>query len=176
MGEKSHSVVVQADRDISSTILFFDPGHIDPDDEDNHLEVYPRPDGTVYMCGRTKYGLELPATTDEVDADPQRCQEIMDCVGIISPDLCRSQVLLRQACYRPMVKVEDRDPGLGPLLGPTGIDGLLLAAGHNEWGIQNSPITGKVLSELVFEGKAVSADIHELDPRDHLRLKQASKG
>ncbi|KAI3332037.1 FAD dependent oxidoreductase [Xylariaceae sp. AK1471] len=176
IGEKSHSVVVQPNKEISSTILFFDPGHIDPDDKENHLEIYPRPDGTVYMCGRTKYGLELPATTDEVDVDPQRCQEIMNCVNLISPDLGKSQVLKRQACYRPMVNVQGRDPGLGPLLGPTGIEGLLVAAGHNEWGIQNSPITGKVLSELIFDGKAISADIRELDPRDHLHVKQPLKG
>lgn len=168
IGQKSHSVVVQPKREISPTILFFDPGHIDADDAENSLEIYPRPDGTVYMCGRTRYGLELPATTDDVRTDPGRCREIVDTVKRISPDLSYSQVLREQACFRPMVNIKGRDPSSGPLLGPTGIEGLLLAAGHNEWGIQNAPITGKVLSELVLEGKAVSADIRELDPRDHL--------
>lgn len=169
-GEKSHSVVVEPQRDISPTIIFFDPGHIVTGDEYNQLEIYPRPDGTVYMSGQTDYGLELPQSTDDVDVDLARCQELMDNVAIVSPDLAPSRVRIKQACFRPIVDVEGRDPELGPLLGLTGIEGLLLAAGHNQWGIQNSPITGKVISELVFQGKAVSADIGRLDPRIHLDI------
>lgn len=39
-----------------------------------------------------------------------------------------------------------------------------MAAGHTCWGIQNSCATGKVMSEYVFEGRARSADVGELDP------------
>lgn len=49
--------------------------------------------------------------------------------------------------------------------------GLILAAAHNQWGIHNSPITGRVISELVFEGRAVGANISELDSRRYLKLK-----
>lgn len=170
-GVRSHSVVVDPGRDVSPTIIFFDPGHIDPGDEENQLEVYPRPDKTVYMCGRTDYDAPLPAATNDVDVNPKLCQELMENLAIISPDLAQSQVLIRQACFRPVVNVEGRDPELGPLLGFTGIKGLILAAGHNQWGIHNSPITGKIISELVFEGRAVSADISELDPRGSLKFK-----
>jgi len=55
-GERSHSVVIEPGRDVSQAIIFFDPGHIDPEDEENQLEVYPRPDKTIYMCGRADYG------------------------------------------------------------------------------------------------------------------------
>ncbi|KAI0138876.1 FAD dependent oxidoreductase [Xylariaceae sp. FL1272] len=170
-GEKSHSVVIKPEREISPDIIFFDPGHIDADDKGNQLEMYPRPDATVYMSGQTDYGLELPPTTDDVQVDYERCKKLLETAHKVPPGFVKCPVLVQQACFRPMVNVEGRDPELGPLLGPTGVKGLLLAAGHNQWGIQNSPITGKVLSELVFEGKAISADIAELDPRDHLRLR-----
>lgn len=171
VGGKSHSVVIETGRVVSPTIIFFDPGRIAPGDERNQLEVYPRPDKTVYMCGRTNYGAPLPATTDDVDVNPKLCQELMENLAIVSSDLAQSQVLISQACFRPIVNLEGRDPELGPLLGFTGIKGLVLAAGHNQWGIHNSPITGKIISELVFDGRPVSADITELDPRGCLKLK-----
>lgn len=170
-GERSHSVVIDPGREVSPTIVFFDPGRIEPEDKENQLEVYPRPDKTVYICGRTDYGAHLPPATDGVDVNAKLCQELMENLAIISPVLTGSQVLIMQACFRPVVYVGGRDPELGPLLGFTGIKGLILAAGHNQWGIHNSPITGKVISELVFEGRAVSADISELDPRGYLKLK-----
>jgi glycine/D-amino acid oxidase-like deaminating enzyme len=43
--------------------------------------------------------------------------------------------------------------------------GLLVAAGHTCWGIQNGPGTGKLMSEFVFDGAATSADVEQLDPR-----------
>lgn len=106
-----------------------------------------------------------------MEVAPELCQELIENLATISPDLAQSQVLEKQACFRPIVCAEGRDPELGPLLGFTGIKGLVLAAGHNQWGIHNSPISGKVISELVFEGRAVSADISELDPQECLKLK-----
>lgn len=168
--EKSHSIVVDPKRDTSGTILFFDQGNIDASDSTNQLEIYPRPDETVYIAGPTSYGLEIPETTDDVHVDEGACEKILETVGIVSRDLQKSEILVKQACFRPLVRVEGRDAQLGPLLGKTGIKGLLLAAGHNEWGIQNAPISGKVLSELVFDGRAKSADISALDPTPYLTL------
>ena len=34
-----------------------------------------------------------------------------------------------------------------------------------QWGIQNGPGTGKLISEFVFDGQALSANIGSLDPR-----------
>lgn len=70
------------------------------------------------------------------------------------------EVIAKQACYLPSVS-----GGGGPLIGETGIKGLFLATGHTCWGIQNSCATGKLVSELVFDGKAKSANIAALDPR-----------
>lgn len=70
-------------------------------------------------------------------------------------------MLAKQACYLPLVS-----SGGGPIIGETGIKGLILASGHTCWGIQNSCATGKLVSEFVFEGAAKSADIDSLDPRN----------
>ena len=68
---------------------------------------------------------------------------------------------MRQACYLPSVD----DTMGGPLIGETGVRGLLMAAGHTCWGIQNGPATGKLMAEFVFDGRARSADVTSLDPR-----------
>ena len=43
-----------------------------------------------------------------------------------------------------------------------------MAAGHTCWGIQNAPATGKLMSEVLFDGEAKSAKIGALDPRNVL--------
>lgn len=98
-----------------------------------------------------------------MQCDPDRCQDIIDYVSSISTPLRQGAILARQACYLPSVST-----GGGPLIGETGIRGLLLATGHTCWGIQNSCATGKLMSEFVFEGKAKSANVASLDPRRFL--------
>ena len=85
---------------------------------------------------------------------------MIDYIGSISTTLRTGNVRTRQACYLPVVS-----GGGGPLIGETGIKGLLMATGHTCWGIQNSCATGKLISEFVFDGKAKSANIGSLDPR-----------
>jgi len=69
----------------------------------------------------------------------------------------------KQACYLPrhMRFGEER----GPLIGQTAVRGIWVAAGHTCWGIQNGPATGYLMSELLLEGKAKSANIDKLDPK-----------
>lgn len=152
-------------------------------------EIYARPNGEVYACGKltipgfyplllqltnTKNSsctgegdtlIPLPGTTDLVQVDPQRCADIIAYVSSISTELANGEVLTKQACYLPSVSGAN-----GPLIGPTGIEGLYLAAGHTCWGIQNSAATGKIISEFLWEGRAVSADVSRLDPRSVLKV------
>lgn len=97
--------------------------------------------------------------------DDARCQDIIDYVSSISDELRDGEVLVRQACYLPNVTAAS---GGGPLVGETGVKGVLMAAGHTCWGIQNGPGTGKLISEIIFDGKALSAKIGGLDPRNVL--------
>jgi glycine/D-amino acid oxidase-like deaminating enzyme len=123
-------------------------------------EMYARPNGEVYACGEGDSLIPLPATSDLVQCDISRCDDIVAYVSSISHELRSGEVLVRQACYLPSVSGAN-----GPLIGPTGIKGVYLAAGHTCWGIQNSCATGKLMSEFLFDGKAVSANVGSLDPR-----------
>jgi glycine/D-amino acid oxidase-like deaminating enzyme len=123
-------------------------------------EIYARPNNEVYACGEGDHTVPLPATSDKVQVDEQRCQDIVDYVGSISDELRDGEVTARQACYLPSVT-----SGGGPIIGETSVKGLIVAAGHTCWGIQNAPATGKLVSEIVFEGGAKSANIGSLSPR-----------
>ena len=124
-------------------------------------EIYARPNNEVYACGEGDTFVPLPKTTADVETDDARCQDIVDYISSISDEMRDGEVTARQACYLPNVQAASG----GPLIGETGVRGLLLAAGHTCWGIQNGPATGKLMSEFVFDGRAKSASVGNLDPR-----------
>lgn len=128
-------------------------------------EIYARPNNEVYACGEGDELIPLPKTSEDVVTDDARCQDIIDYVSSISDEMRDGEVTVRQACYLPNVQAASG----GPLIGETGVKGLLLATGHTCWGIQNGPGTGKLISEFVFDGKAKSANIGSLDPRKVLQ-------
>ena len=124
-------------------------------------EIYARPHNEVYACGEGDRLVPLPKSTDIVECDESRCQDIVDHVSAISTELREGEVTARQACYLPNVTAGSG----GPLVGLTDVKGLVMAAGHTCWGIQNGPGTGKLVSEFVFDGEAKSAKVKGLDPR-----------
>lgn len=169
---RAHSVIIRPSRPVSAYALFTSinlpkdfythtdvakrsPRYVTP-------EIYARPNNEVYACGEGDHLIPLPATTDLVEVDVSRCQDVVDYVGSISDELRDGEVTTRQACYLPNVST-----GSGPLIGETSTKGLFLAAGHTCWGIQNGPGTGKLISELIFDGEARSAKIKggNLDPK-----------
>lgn len=44
------------------------------------------------------------------------------------------------------------------------MDGVYVASGHSCWGITQGPGTGLIMSEILLEGKAKSADVGKLKP------------
>jgi len=116
------------------------------------------------MIGEGDTAVPLPKSTNLVVCDDSRAQDIVDYISSISTPLRTSEVLIKQACYLPHVSGGSG----GPLIGETGTKGLWLASGHTCWGIQNSCATAQLMSEFIFEGKARSADIQSLDPREYL--------
>ncbi|KAH0542418.1 hypothetical protein FGG08_003173 [Glutinoglossum americanum] len=148
---RAHSIVIHPSKPISAHALFTSlPTGLNP-------EIYPRPDSTIYACGPTDSLIPLPSTTALVEVDHKRCEDIRKQISAISPALRDGEVVTEQACYLP---------GGGPWIGPVGKEeGLLVAAGHTCWGIMNAPATGKLVAEMVFEGKAKSASVRSLDPR-----------
>jgi len=141
----------------STSLLFRVPKPVEPCalfcDEDEfgcHLEVNPRVDGSVYVCGcgGSKYLDESQLRSlapDEVFPDPQR-------VKAASAAL-RSKISVADgvepeanACIRPC------PPDARPMLGPVG-DNAFVACGHNCWGILWGPLTGQIMAELVTGGE-----------------------
>ena len=94
-------------------------------------EIYARPNNEAYCCGEGDTLVPLPETTAEVQTDDARCQDIVDYVSSISDELRDGEVLVRQACYLPNVQLRFVQ---GPLIGHTGVKGVVLAAGHTCWG------------------------------------------
>ncbi|KAL9602857.1 MAG: hypothetical protein Q9219_001552 [cf. Caloplaca sp. 3 TL-2023] len=173
---RAHSITITPSKPISAHAIFTDitlPASFGSKDtflksKRPHAktvtpEIYARPNNEAYACGEGDHLVPLPETTEDVETDAERCRDIIDYVASVSDELRDGEVTARQACYLPNV-----DAGVGsagPLIGQTGVKGLLLAAGHTCWGIQNGPGTGKLMSEFVFDGEAKSARIGSLDPR-----------
>ncbi|KAI0898959.1 FAD dependent oxidoreductase [Annulohypoxylon nitens] len=174
---RAHSVVIKTPKPISAYALFtsimLPTGFPTPTPQDARRkstttrpligqqivepEIYARPDGTAYACGPTDNAVELPLTSAEVEVDTARCDDIIYQVGGISDELGKDgEVLAKQACYLPQG---------GPWIGKVDeTEGLIVAAGHTCWGIQNAPATGKLVSEIIFDGKAKSAKLGSCDP------------
>lgn len=125
-------------------------------------EIYSRPNNEIYVCGEGDMEVEVPETTADVEVDEARCDDLIAQVSSISDHIRLGRVTRKQACYLPILNIGGSG---GPLIGETGTDGLMMATGHSCWGINNAPATGKLMSEIVFDGKATSADIRQLDPR-----------
>eukprot|EP00899_Mesostigma_viride_P020697 jgi/Mesvir1/28629/Mv04497-RA.2 len=144
-----------------------------------HLEVYPRPNGDVYICGcgGSDYvrGARLRAQGDcgdprDVDQDPKRTSAAsasfqgLSTVGNAPPDVA-------QACMRPCP--EDGLPIMGPV--PT-CQGLYMATGHNCWGILWAPVTGKAMAELLVDGKASVVDLSAFTPSRFMAKPKQGRG
>ncbi len=174
---RGHSLVVRPSKDLSPYVLFPNITASSDGTLGNLLspEIYPRPGDrlhdfdTVYACGPDDYDVPLPDTSDEVAVDEQSCRDVWTAVTSVSQEIHDGEVITKQACYKPQIRPHDEDEEVGPMVGPTGIRGLWLATGHDEWGVQNAPGTGLVMSEMIFEGTAQSADCESLDPKHFLK-------
>jgi glycine oxidase len=55
-----------------------------------------------------------------------------------------------------IARLRPATPDNAPVLGPTAIDGLVLATGHHRNGILLAPITGDAIAALLAEGKLIA--------------------
>lgn len=172
-GLRAHSVTITPASPVSAYALFTEITIPTPQGSRYHSsrsipatpvspEIYSRPNNEIYVCGEGDMEVEVPETTADVEVDEDRCDELIAQVSSISDHIRLGRVTRKQACYLPILSVGGSG---GPLIGETGTDGLMMATGHSCWGINNAPATGKLISEIIFDGKATSADIRQLDPR-----------
>ncbi|KAF9269028.1 FAD dependent oxidoreductase [Marasmius fiardii PR-910] len=158
-GIRAHSITIHPDPSvkISPHVLFtsiqLPTGTVTP-------EIYARPGNEVYACSGAD-DCPLPETVDDVKVDSSACDALHQSVGSISTELRKGKLDKKQACFLPIVR-----RGGGPIIGavPKIAEGLYIAVGHTCWGISNAPGTGKILAELVMEGKVSSTNMKNLQP------------
>jgi glycine/D-amino acid oxidase-like deaminating enzyme len=178
LAPKGHSVIVRPTRDLSPYILF---PSIEPAPNSNFKkllspDIYPRPADdvhefdTVYSSGPDDYDDPLPSGTEAVKVEDQKCEDVLTAMKSVSREIHDGKVLTKQACYKAQIRKHGEDEEVGPMVGPMGIKGLWLATGFDEWGIQNAPGAGFVMSEMILEGAARSADVEFLDPKHWLNM------
>lgn len=66
-------------------------------------EVYPRPDGTVYLCGAggDDY-VPLPDRADQVKPPAKAIQRLKEAAEFVSPETFKgAEVVAEQCCFRP---------------------------------------------------------------------------
>ncbi|KAL8947546.1 MAG: hypothetical protein Q9222_006181 [Ikaeria aurantiellina] len=173
---RGHSIIVKPSRNLSPHILFLkiEPAPNSTLEKLISPEIYPRPGDslndfdTVYSSCPDDYDVPLPSSTGEVEVDAQTCTDIWNALKGVSQQIHDGEIITKQACYKPQIRQHEEDEEVGPMVGSTGIEGVWLATGHDEWGMQNSAGTGLVMSEMIFEGKAHSADCESLDPKHFL--------
>ncbi len=155
-GLKGHSLVFQNPRPISPHALFVE---YEAEDGTVHApEVFPRPDGTTYVCGLSSTA-PVPLDPAAVEPDPGALERLRAMTVRFAPSFAGAEIVAAQACYRPVV-------GDGwPLIGPVpGVEGAYVATGHSVWGMLNAPATGEAISELILAGHAGTVDLAAFAP------------
>jgi len=142
------------------------------DDNGCHLEVYPRPNGEVYICGcggsehirgdqlRKGGKCERP---EQVLGDPLRAQAASKSFSSMTSVAHGKDPEVTQGCMRPC------PPDGLPMIGKVqSVKNLYIAAGHNCWGILWSAGTGLLMSQLVL-GEPTSIDLSPYSPQRFMR-------
>ena len=155
-GLKGHSLVLRPSAPIPAEALFVD--FEGADDTSDAPELFPRPDGTVYLCGLSGYE-PLPADPAAVASDKVASERLRSIAGALSPALADAEIVVAQACYRPVT--HDGLPVMGPV---PGIEGAYITTGHSVWGILNAPASGEAMAGLILDGKARGTDLSAFDP------------
>jgi glycine oxidase len=122
------------------------------------IYLVPRNDGRILAGATVEYtGFEKGVTAGGIE-------KILAGAIELSPGLANARVEETWAGLRP------DSPDHLPILGPTDIDGLLIATGHFRGGILLTPITAKLVSEWVTQ-QLVSVDWDRFSP---MRFQAAS--
>jgi glycine/D-amino acid oxidase-like deaminating enzyme len=155
-GLKGYSVTL-AGAAVPAHALFVD--YRTADGRSLEPEIFPRPDGTVYVCGMAD-PQPLPEAPEGVVVDDAACGVLARAAARVSTTLAAAAITRRQACYRPVT-----DDGL-PLIGRIpGVTNAYVATGHGPWGMLNAPATGFALAELIVTGVSATIDLRAFDPQ-----------
>ncbi|KRB77864.1 hypothetical protein ASE01_06670 [Nocardioides sp. Root190] len=117
----------------------------------------------VYLVPRGDGRLVLGATTEQHDGPPVvtagGALRLLAAARQLWPALDRAELLEATARDRPASA-----DGL-PLIGPSGVDGVVLAAGHHRHGVLLAPLTARLVADHLEAGPATAAPDPAVDPR-----------
>ncbi len=167
-GLKGHSLVFKTGNRIPAEALFVE--FEEADGEILSPEVFPRGDGTTYVCAVSSHS-PLPLDPALVEPDAGASERLEAMCRALSPALSEAPILARQACFRPLTR-----DGLPLIGGVPGMANAYVATGHSVWGILNAPATGEAMAELILDGAARTLDLApfspgRLQPLDPARLR-----
>ncbi|MGW5654654.1 glycine oxidase ThiO [Streptomyces humi] len=118
--------------------------------------------GSVYLVPRENGELVVGATSEELGWDTTvtagGVYELLRDAHELVPGITELPLTETRAGLRP------GSPDNAPLLGPTRLDGLLLATGHYRNGVLLTPVTGDVMAELLTGGE-VPEEARPFTPR-----------
>jgi glycine/D-amino acid oxidase-like deaminating enzyme len=171
-GLKGHSLVFKTGATVPAEALFLE--YQDAAGSMLSPEVFPRSDGTTYVCAISSES-PLPVDPAQVVPDDGATERLETMCSRLSPAFGRSKILARQACYRPVT--QDGLPLIGSI---AGLKGAYVATGHGVWGILNAPATGEALADVIVHGAARSVDLSPFDPArlrplDPKRLRESAR-
>ncbi|HEX2150585.1 MAG TPA: FAD-dependent oxidoreductase [Stellaceae bacterium] len=155
-GLKGHSIVFDTGSAIPAEAAFLE--YREASGEVQGPELFPRPDGTIYVCAISSESA-LPFDPTDVMPDSGAIERLHAMCADMSPVLASAKIVAAQACFRPIAR-----DGL-PLIGlVSGLENAYVTTGHSVWGILNAPATGEAMAELIAEGQARSIDLSPFDP------------
>lgn len=156
-GSRAHSIILEAD--IPPEAMFIQ--HVDKDGKFHEPEIYPRPDGTVYICGEGD-NVKLPQDPSKIVACPKACEKLHEIAKSLSSHLKDAKLLKQQACYLPC------SPDSIPIIGKLPFyEEAYIGTGHGCWGILNGPATGKCLAQLILNMEP-DVDLTSFSPKRFL--------
>ena len=155
-GSRAHSIVLTPKKMVTAHALFT---AIKPkESRTREPEVYPRPDGEVYICGQSDK-VPLPVDPAQIKPKEESIKILQKDGATLSSELAGAKLTASQACYLP--STNDGLPVIGKL---PGVKGAYIATGHSCWGILNSPATGAAMAELIVDGKSSIVNLKPFDP------------
>jgi glycine oxidase len=118
---------------------------------DEHIYLVPRNDGRILAGATVEYaGFDKRTTAGGIE-------KILSAAIELAPGLANARIEETWAGLRPDT------PDHLPILGPTDMDGLLMATGHFRSGILLTPITARLIREWITE-QSVSVDWDRFSP------------
>lgn len=111
--------------------------------------------GPLYLVPRENGELVIGATSEELGWDTTvtagGVYELLRDAHELMPGITELPLTETQAGLRPA------SPDNAPLLGPSALDGLLLATGHHRNGVLLTPVTGDVMAHVLTTGELPAA-------------------